>query len=313
MPSPRRLRHIAIAAVALLVLILWYNSSSRSSAQSQKYLDTLRRLGEKDRERQAQIRMMHSKLREAADQAKERVNERLSNVDFSKERENEEQKVVTVMEEGKGKNEKEKAEEKEVKGEKEGKTKQMVVEKEEDKKEDLMTGETEKKEDLLAGHTEKEGKGKKKDDEATKNPDTSEKTKTKLETEEQKPSVAELDFDATLELTDLLKRAPVIVFSKTTCPYSRFAKQLLTQTYTLTPPPHVVELDLHPHGPALQKFLGQKTGRRTVPNVLVNGRSVGGWDSLEELEGKGELEGILRKWGGKRLGVEKGGKWSEIT
>ena len=50
------------------------------------------------------------------------------------------------------------------------------------------------------------------------------------------------------------------------------------------PSPYVVELDIHPHGPELQAHLGKVTGRRTVPNVMVNGLTIGGGDEMRALE-----------------------------
>jgi glutaredoxin len=64
---------------------------------------------------------------------------------------------------------------------------------------------------------------------------------------------------------------------------------LLLQKYNIDPTPFVVELDTHPLGPQLQALLGDKTGRKTVPNIMVNGVSIGGFDTIDELDGKGEL------------------------
>jgi glutaredoxin len=55
------------------------------------------------------------------------------------------------------------------------------------------------------------------------------------------------------------------------------------------PAPFVVELDKHPNGPTLQKYLGEVTGRRTVPNVIVNGVSIGGGDEMRSLEASGTV------------------------
>ena len=112
-------------------------------------------------------------------------------------------------------------------------------------------------------------------------------------------------FDSSTELDSILRRAPVIIFSKTYCPYSATAKHILLEEFKLTPSPYIVELDLHPHGKELQVFLEEKTGRGTVPNVLVNGKSLGGGDELEEFRAEGGLVSILRSMGGKRLGVEQ--------
>lgn len=63
----------------------------------------------------------------------------------------------------------------------------------------------------------------------------------------------------------------------------------------------MVELDQHPLGPQLQALLGENTGRRTVPNVLVSGRSIGGGDDVAALDEKDELASTLKSYGGKWL------------
>lgn len=65
------------------------------------------------------------------------------------------------------------------------------------------------------------------------------------------------------------------------------------------PAPYVVELDHHPLGRDLQSVLGQSTGRRTVPNILVNGKSIGGGDDIAGLDRAGELTSTLKNMGGK--------------
>jgi glutaredoxin len=60
--------------------------------------------------------------------------------------------------------------------------------------------------------------------------------------------------------------------------------------YEITPAPYVVELNELEIGPDLQTLLGKLTGRRTVPNVLVNGKSIGGGDDIEHLHSSGNLK-----------------------
>jgi glutaredoxin-related protein len=43
------------------------------------------------------------------------------------------------------------------------------------------------------------------------------------------------------------------------------------------------------------------TGRRTVPNVLVNGKSIGGGDDIAELDETKTLIEKLKNMGGKRM------------
>lgn len=50
--------------------------------------------------------------------------------------------------------------------------------------------------------------------------------------------------------------------------FSKRAKSLLA-SYQLSPTPFVVELDQRSDGPVIQEILARLTGRRTVPNVLL--------------------------------------------
>lgn len=63
----------------------------------------------------------------------------------------------------------------------------------------------------------------------------------------------------------------------------------------------MVELDQHELGLALQARLAQMTGRSTVPNVLINGKSIGGGDDVAELHEKGVLIDTVKSMGGKRM------------
>ena len=67
------------------------------------------------------------------------------------------------------------------------------------------------------------------------------------------------------------------------------------------PAPYIVELDKHELGPHLQKLLGKTTGRRTVPNVLVNGKSIGGGDDVEALDRDDELISKIKSIAGKSI------------
>ncbi|KAJ5939444.1 hypothetical protein N7466_002578 [Penicillium verhagenii] len=116
----------------------------------------------------------------------------------------------------------------------------------------------------------------------------------KADEEEEEPKL-----DAKTELNAILKRAPIIIFSKSYCPYSMKAKHILLDGYTITPAPFVVELDQHPIGKELQALLAESTGRRTVPNILVNGKSIGGGDDIAALDQSDDLATKLRDYGGK--------------
>jgi len=114
------------------------------------------------------------------------------------------------------------------------------------------------------------------------------------------------------ELNMILKKSPIIIFSKSYCPYSKKAKALLLDTYEIVPAPYVVELDLLTSvisppdieppvtlGRKLQDLLAENTGRKTVPNILINGRSIGGSDDIAELEREDQLLSKIRDMGGR--------------
>lgn len=66
--------------------------------------------------------------------------------------------------------------------------------------------------------------------------------------------------------------------------------------YTITPEPVVVEIDLHPNGPELQKYIGEQTGRRTVPNIHIQNIARGGADDFTALENGGTLVSQIKEW-----------------
>ncbi|KAJ4913428.1 hypothetical protein Rs2_08049 [Raphanus sativus] len=89
----------------------------------------------------------------------------------------------------------------------------------------------------------------------------------------------------------------VVVYSKTWCPYCSEVKTLFKR---IGVQPLVIELDqLGPQGPQLQKVLERLTGQRTVPNVFVGGKHIGGCTDTVKLNRKGELELMLAEANGK--------------
>ncbi|RPA81654.1 glutaredoxin [Ascobolus immersus RN42] len=116
----------------------------------------------------------------------------------------------------------------------------------------------------------------------------------KTEGEEEKVKVHE-------EIARILNRSPITVFSKTYCHYSKRAKKLLLSEYRIEPAPYVVELDEHELGPEIQKWLGEFTGRTTVPNILINSKSIGGADDILELDRSNTLASTIKGLGGNQV------------
>eukprot|EP00455_Lapot_gusevi_P033486 TRINITY_DN3662_c0_g1_i1.p1 TRINITY_DN3662_c0_g1~~TRINITY_DN3662_c0_g1_i1.p1 ORF type:complete len:102 (+),score=25.95 TRINITY_DN3662_c0_g1_i1:102-407(+) len=86
----------------------------------------------------------------------------------------------------------------------------------------------------------------------------------------------------------------VVVFSKTYCPYCTKAKRVLSGLQARV---HVLELDTMSDGEEIQAALREITGVRTVPQVFIRGRFIGGGDDTERLNKRGQLEPMLREAG----------------
>ena len=56
----------------------------------------------------------------------------------------------------------------------------------------------------------------------------------------------------------------------------------------------IMELDLMQEGHAIQMELLEMTGQRTVPNVFVDGKHVGGNDDVQAAARTGELQQMLK-------------------
>ncbi|KAK9454463.1 thioredoxin-like protein [Dipodascopsis uninucleata] len=110
-------------------------------------------------------------------------------------------------------------------------------------------------------------------------------------------------YSAFDDVRKTLASSPVVIFSKSYCPHSRFVKDLLSQQYKFSPAPVVRELDLDEHGHEIQNVLNKVSGRRTVPNVFVAGKSLGGGDEMRALHKSGSLVQSFKRQGGKKLRV----------
>ena len=78
----------------------------------------------------------------------------------------------------------------------------------------------------------------------------------------------------------------IIVYSKSYCPHAGATKSLLNGnnvTYKL------VELDVVANGSAIQDALKDISGQRTVPNVFIGGKHIGGNSDVQALNSQGKL------------------------
>lgn len=79
----------------------------------------------------------------------------------------------------------------------------------------------------------------------------------------------------------------VLMYATATCPYCINAERLLAAKGIAI---HKIRVDLQPE---LRVEMTQKTGRRTVPQIYINDKHVGGYDELRALDVAGKLDALL--------------------
>ncbi|VDN08141.1 unnamed protein product [Thelazia callipaeda] len=98
-------------------------------------------------------------------------------------------------------------------------------------------------------------------------------------------------------VTTLINSTPVVVFSKTYCPYCRTAKRALS-TYRLPSDFYkIIELDEREDCDKILDVLLKMTKARTVPRVFINGKCVGGCDDTLAAQKNGSLDKMLKEAG----------------
>ncbi|MBM3569925.1 MAG: glutaredoxin 3 [Alphaproteobacteria bacterium] len=82
--------------------------------------------------------------------------------------------------------------------------------------------------------------------------------------------------------------ATVEIYTTAFCPFCYRAKQLLADKGVA-----YKEIDVDMTAGARAEMVQRAGGRRTVPQVFVDGKHVGGCDDLYALDGKGGLDPLL--------------------
>lgn len=82
--------------------------------------------------------------------------------------------------------------------------------------------------------------------------------------------------------------AKVLMYSTAVCPYCQRAEMLLKSKGVTEIEKIRIDLD-----PAQRDIMIQKTGRRTVPQIFIGDRHVGGFDDLAALDRDGGLSPLL--------------------
>lgn len=82
--------------------------------------------------------------------------------------------------------------------------------------------------------------------------------------------------------------AKVEVYTTSYCPFCHGAKALLARKGVA-----FEEIDVTDDPELREKMVERAGGRRTVPEIFINGRIIGGFDELRALEAEGALDAIL--------------------
>ena len=82
--------------------------------------------------------------------------------------------------------------------------------------------------------------------------------------------------------------AKIEIYTTTYCPFCTRAKSLLTRKGVV-----FTEIDVTDNDALREKMVELSGGRRTVPEIFINGKIIGGYDELSALDSRGQLDSIL--------------------
>jgi glutaredoxin 3 len=84
------------------------------------------------------------------------------------------------------------------------------------------------------------------------------------------------------------KQAEVLIYTKDYCPYCDAAKNLLTQKGV-----GYSEIDVTNDPEQYKIMLERAFPRRTVPQIFIGSKGVGGFDDIRKLDQEGQLDALL--------------------
>ena len=82
--------------------------------------------------------------------------------------------------------------------------------------------------------------------------------------------------------------ASIEIYTSPTCGYCHAAKRLLAKKGV-----DFNEVDVARHPERRPEMMQRANGRRTVPQIFIDGRHVGGCDDLYALDAQGKLDPLL--------------------
>jgi glutaredoxin 3 len=91
-----------------------------------------------------------------------------------------------------------------------------------------------------------------------------------------------------MDTTETVAHPPVVMYSSGWCPYCMRARALFERKGV-----ELTEIKVDEHPQERDAMLARSGGRRTVPQIFVGDRHVGGFDDLYALDQAGELDKLL--------------------
>lgn len=84
----------------------------------------------------------------------------------------------------------------------------------------------------------------------------------------------------------------ICIFSKSSCQYCVKAIELLKDNYNVEI--QIIDIDIVRQGARLSQELQQTTKQRTVPNIFIFGKHIGGYSDLKQIHLNGTLTSMLK-------------------
>ena len=85
-----------------------------------------------------------------------------------------------------------------------------------------------------------------------------------------------------------MSRPTIVVYTTGWCPYCQRARSLLTEKGL-----EIKEINVDEDGKLREEMIA-RSGRRTVPQIFIGDKHVGGCDDLYALDGSGELDRLIQ-------------------
>jgi glutaredoxin 3 len=85
-----------------------------------------------------------------------------------------------------------------------------------------------------------------------------------------------------------VSRPTIVVYTTGWCPYCQRARSLLTEKGL-----EIKEINVDEDGKLREEMIA-RSGRRTVPQIFIGDKHVGGCDDLYALDGSGELDRLIQ-------------------